>query len=310
MAVGCWIFCAGLAVAGAARAEDLAAPDAVRAQWWTGTLAAPSPAFFRNGMLGVEPYLIDKRGAGAFDSHGAIHSRPEGADQARSATAIQYAFTAHFSVQIVPSFARILTDDDGHAGIADLPVRFKYRWLDGGTGLLRPSITTTLGLILPVGQFERLGKATDGFGTGSYVGMEQILLQSFFSVHDHPNRLRLWQTWNQPLNGVTLHGISSYGTGVEFMGRAVPGWSAEIGLGEEFALDRRWVMAIDLVQDFARGAHFGSAPPKSISNFMLAPALEYNLSQTLGVIAGVAFSVTGRNSSATLNPQMAVNAFF
>jgi hypothetical protein len=45
-------------------------------------------------------------------------------------------------------------------------------------------------------------------------------------------------------------------------------------------------------------------------SFSLAPALEYNWSENAGVIAGVAFTVAGRNTSATVMPVMAVNWIF
>src|SRR5665213_452832 len=78
---------------------------ALHAQWWTGPLVAPSPAVFAQGVVGMEPYLLDKRGDGSFDNNGTLHSSPPGGDQLRSFTSLQYGVTDDFSVQIVPSFA-------------------------------------------------------------------------------------------------------------------------------------------------------------------------------------------------------------
>ena len=48
----------------------------IRAQGWTGSLLAPSPAPPGQGVLAVEPYFEDKLSAGSFDAMGTLHSLP------------------------------------------------------------------------------------------------------------------------------------------------------------------------------------------------------------------------------------------
>ena len=110
-----------------------------------------------------------------------------------------------------------------------------------------------------------------------------------------------------------MHGISSYGTAQGFNGIALPGASAEIGIADEFAIDRHWVLALDIAQDFARAAHVhGAGAPNfhATSRFVVAPAIEYNFTDWIGVIAGVEYAPAGHNSSAAITPQAAVNMFF
>ena len=89
--------------------------------------------------------------------------------------------------------------------------------------------------------------------------------------------MRLWGTLSEALNSVTLQGISTYGTAQGFTGTAVPGMSAELGIADEFAIDQRWVLALDVVQDFAKGTHLHGtgivAPVANVetSGFSLAP---------------------------------------
>src|SRR5581483_5523181 len=107
------------------------------------------------GILGVEPYLLDKRGTGSFDNNGILHSTPAGSEQMRSFTSLQYGVTGDFSIQIVPAFAHA-ADHGGATGLGDLPVRIKYRWIASGDEIWLPALTTTIGLNLPLGRYQRL----------------------------------------------------------------------------------------------------------------------------------------------------------
>lgn len=300
-----------LLLTGTAHAQDASAA-LLHGQWWTGPLLAPSPAVFAQGILGIEPYFLDKRGAGSFDNNGILHSLPRGTDQFRSFTSLQYGVTDNLSVQLVPSFAHAV-NDEGATGVADLPVRVKYRWDRGGDELWLPAVVTTVGLNLPVGAYQRLKSAADGFGTGAYTASAQILLQSLFLTGGHANRMRLWATFNAPLGSVTLHGITSYGTDANFSGWAVPGRAGEVGLADEFALDQRWVLALDVVEDLSKATHLhdGALPIANLTSesLSLAPAVEYNISRSLGVIAGAEFTLMGRNAASAVIPQVAVNMF-
>src|ERR1700729_2499728 len=102
---------------------------AIRAQWFTGTLLSPSPGVPRTGVLGIEPYLLDKRGAGAFDVNGILHSTPAGSEQWRTYTSVNYGFADGFSLQAVPAMAYVSHGGDGAVGLADLPVKLHYRWI-------------------------------------------------------------------------------------------------------------------------------------------------------------------------------------
>jgi len=300
---------------GAALAQEASEESLLKAQWWTGPLVAPSPAPFAEGVLGVEPYFLDKRGDGAFDNNGTLHSSPPGGDQLRSFVSLQYGVTGDLGVQLVPAIVHSL-NGSAATGLADLPVRVKYRIFRGHAGFWHPQLNLVAGLTLPIGRYDNLRKPSDGFGAGALMAMQQAMLQSVFATGGHANRMRLWATASEPLDKVRLHGVSTYGTPAGFDGTAVLGNSAEIGIADEFAIDQRWVLALDVVQDFGKGTHLrpqgygGAMLNVATSGFSVAPAVEYNLSQDIGVIAGAQISTTGRNSSATIIPQVAVNMFF
>ncbi len=306
-----------LASTGTAAAQQFDSEEAaIQAQWFTGTLLSPSPGVPHTGVLGVEPYLLDKRGAGAFDANGILYSTPAGNEQLRSYTSINYGFADGFSIQPIPTFAYVSHGGDTEAGPADLPVKLHYRWFDGSAGFWHPAFTTTFGITFPIGKFEHLRSAADGFGTGAFMAMEQIEVQQRFTTFGHAHRLRSWGTISQPLDSVTLHDISSYGTAPGFRGTVLPGSSSELGIGDEVGLDQQWALALDLVQDFGKGPHLrslgvtGAMPDIEGSSFWVAPGIEYNPTERVGLIAGVEIVMAGRNSSAQVIPQVAVNMFF
>ena len=279
------------------------------AQWFTGPLLAPSPPPPAHDRFAIEPYLLISRGAGGFDQNGAFAAQPKSGDRLINFTVIKYGLTDNLAVQLLPGFARA---PDGASGFTDLPVQLEYRWFGRtDTGFWHPSLTTTFSVIVPTGPYQHLRHAEDGFGTGATVASGQVLLQSLFTTFGYAHRLRVWATLAEPLESVGVAGISSYGTGAGFSGTALPGASTELGIADEFGLDQRWALALDVVQDFGRSAHMSGLPPgPGSSSFILAPAIEYNFADWIGLIAGVQFTAAGHNASAPLVPQVAVNMFF
>src|SRR5262249_50575656 len=144
-------------------------------------------------------------------------------------------------------------------GLADLPLKLHYLWFDGSAGFWYPAFTTTFGITFPIGKFEHLRSAADGFGTGAFMAMEQIEVQQRFTTWGHAHRLRSWGTISQPLNNVSLHGVASYGTPQGFLGTVVPGPSAELGIGDEVGLTQQWALALDVLQDYGKGPHLRTA---------------------------------------------------
>jgi hypothetical protein len=123
----------------------------------------------------------------------------------------------------------------------------------------------------------------------------------------------------EPVAKVGLHGTSVYGTSQGFVGHASPGVAGNFGFGSSYCLTQRWVLAFDLVQKFAHGSRIEGAD--ALGNAVntkqfgsartgIAPAVEYNFSSHVGLIAGVELSVLGRNMSSYVAPQMALSSSF
>lgn len=73
------------------------------------------------------------------------------------------------------------------------------------------------------------------------------------------------------------------------------------------------------MQNYADGTHltganaagdFVNSHAGSSVGFALAPAIEYNFTTNVGLIAGIEFSVAGRNTSSYIAPQIALTIAF
>jgi hypothetical protein len=306
-------------VSATASAQVPGAP-AVQAQWFTGSLEAPSPALPKAGMLAIEPYVIYQVNTGAYGSSGGHQSVAHDISQINSVTMFKIGITDRLSLEVLPSFAHVWNDQTSVTGMGDLPVEFEYRFNNENNETGFPSVTASVGVSFPIGDYEHLQAPLDGLGSGAYTLKQELLLQSLFDTPgQHPLRLRLYGGAFESVTNVPVHDMSVYGTEEGFVGHAAPGVAAVVGLGAGYGLDRRWVLAFDVVQNFARGTRIRGidALGNSVNSrgagtagTALAPAVEYNFSSHVGIIAGVEFSATGRNTSSYIAPQIALAASF
>jgi hypothetical protein len=170
---------------------------------------------------------------------------------------------------------------------------------------------------LPTGRHDRLDtRPNDGFGNGAYATTVGLNSPTYFWT---PNgrilRTRLNLAYTRS-GYADVEGASVYGTPTGFAGRARPGDSFNVDLAFEYSMTRRWVAAIDLAYQRdaattvsgvdAAGAAYERRSPVGQA-LILAPAVEYNFSPVLGVIAGARIVPAGRNTTASVTPVIAVN---
>ena len=319
-----WIF---VFVVAASWSPAEAAPyldDTVQGQWFTGSLEAPSPALPNAGILAIEPYAIYTGDTGAFNSGWGHYSVPNNLNQLESETLLKYSITDRLSVQALPSFNYawngLYNSSGTDLGMGDLQTEVQYRIIDGNHKTGSPSVTLGLGMTFPTGDYNNLSNPLNGFGAGAYKVQEELLFQSLFDTwRDHPMRVRVWGDLYEPVGDVPVQNISVYGTSPGFHGQANPGLAADWGIGVEYGLNQRWVLALDLVQNYAVGFRLNgtnvagnavNANSGSSTSIALAPAIEYNFSSRVGLIAGVEFSAAGRNTPSYIAPQIALSMAF
>lgn len=282
--------------------------------WWTGPMMANSPETGAPGHFLAEPYLYDVRSPRA-DSYG-------------SRTYLVYGLARDFSVGIIPVFGYNRVDGGPNGsgiGLGDFVLQAQYQFTHFQDGSWVPSTAIMLQETLPTGKYDRLGRRpADGQGSGVYTTTLGFNAQTYLWV---PNGriLRLRLNLTASFSGSTdVHGVSVYGTGDSFRGRARPGNSYGIDLAAEYSVTNRWVLALDALYNHNGNTRvagsdfidpFGGPPlPRDLrmnsgtSDYWgLAPAVEYNWSPNIGVLLGTRVIFGGHRTPSSVTPAIALN---
>ncbi|MDJ0652352.1 MAG: hypothetical protein QNJ27_05040 [Simkaniaceae bacterium] len=176
----------------------------------------------------------------------------------------------------------------------------------------RPAVRLAIEESFPTGRYEKLNPAKNGIdatGSGAYTTSISLNVSKvIWWVPNHPFAWRFSLQYSIPTT-FQLNNYNAYGGGIGTKGRVRPGNSMAVGSAIELSLTQKWVLAVDLTYTYANHATFSgykgitssgeSASVGGPSNDSLscAPALEYNFSDHFGFLAGVWFTITGRNSS-------------
>ena len=312
------------AMAGADDAPSAPARQALADAWWTGPLLAPNASTFPAGHALVETYVFDVNSNGQFDMSGR-HAPAAGGHELGSLTYLIYGVTDRVSVGLLPRF---FYDEPPGApnssspGVGDLGAQVQIGLTSFHEGSWVPSTALVLAETLPTGRYDRLRQPADGFGAGAYTTALSWYSQDYLWL---PNgrilRVRLDLTYAVSSSAGVVD-QSVYGTPAGFRGRAYPGDSFTADAAAEYSLTRHWVLATDLVWVHDASTRLrGSEPPAagpalidtqsgSSEYFAVAPAIEYNFSPRVGVIAGARIFVAGRNTASSVTTAAAINMVF
>ncbi|MEJ1095067.1 MULTISPECIES: hypothetical protein [unclassified Pseudoxanthomonas] len=299
-----------------AAAEGAAPGDDVR---FTGSLMAVSPSLPR-GVLNIEPYFIYHRANGMFDGRG-DRVDSAGRDSWAIAVPVNYGLTEQLELNLG------LNASDGGRGwqVGDTVARIKYQIAGHDGGHSTPAITLAASHTFSTGRHDRLELAGndrlhDASGSGVSSNSLAVYTQKYSVL---PNgrtlRTRVNVRYDLPSQGNDIDGVSIYGTEAGFRGRidTRSGYAGLLAL--EYSISSRWAAALDLQYKHQRGYRlYGTAADLtqvderngSSWQFGVAPAVEYHFSDRVGMILGVYRPLSGRNSSATISPQLAINMVF
>lgn len=284
--------------------------------WWTGPMLANSASTLPRGHWLIEPYIYD------------IHSTRS--DSYGSRAYVLYGLTDRLSVGVVPIIGYNTGGggaDSAHLLLGDFSVQAQYRLTQFEPGSWVPTTAIELQETLPTGAYDRLGSnPNNGLGSGVYATTLQFNAQTYFWM---PNGriLRMRLNLARTVAGhADVDGVSVYGTGRDFHGRARPGNALTMDLAWEYSLVRSWVLALDLTYAHTRSTHVTgydttnvgglaySMPFRAIagsaSSFGLAPAIEYNWSPNVGVLLGTRVIFGGQRVTTTVTPAVALNMVF
>lgn len=272
--------------------------------WWTGPLVTYSARSLPQGHMLIEPYLYD------------VSTRDS--DSVHSFTYFLYGLTDKLTVGVAPDFAwtsvRHGQDSSGpHLGDVTLRAQYSLVAMDAEKGV--PDIALAVLQNLPTGKYDRLGRASDGFGGGGYATTLAVYSQMLWWMPGGRllrTRVDVMETLSPD---VPVRDASVYGTSTGFLGHAAPGNLFSVQTGFEYSLTRQWVLATDLVYFHndptvtvgAQGASPVRLNSRNSDVFGYAPAIEYSWTPNIGVIAGVRVFAPTHNSRASVTPAIALN---
>ena len=302
--------------------EQFPAKPSFELPWLTGPLLAPSGHVIPVGHFNIEPYVFANVITGAYDSHWKSHDGTKFYN-VNTEIPVQVGLFARTDFTFNPQFSWNHIDGASHWAYNDMPFGFDFQIYYDTPAEWPPAVKLTLKGSVPFGKYQKLDpndKGTDAGGSGSWnpgVGLTFSDLFHFTGVHFLAARLAL--SYIIP-NSVHVKGFNAYGGGHHTYGTVYPGpvFSTDIGL--EYTLAQRWALALDVLYVHSNHTRFSGRKgetdgvPNSIAHpsseqLSLAPAIEYNWNGNYGIIAGVWFSVAGRNAADFINGVIALNIY-
>lgn len=297
------IYGAGIASHAVAAEFPVSTQQSLDDAWWTGSVVSNSPAPLPKGHGYVESYFYDAKSSGV-DAWG-------------SQTYMLYGLSDRVTVGVRPLFGYTHIDAGGgstHVGTGDLSLHAQYALTTYSREKNRPAIAIAIEESLPTGKYDRLDRASNGFGSGARTTTLGIYAQHYFWM---PNGRILRGRVNisgSHSDRVHVRDLSVYGTSVGFDGHAHPGNSVSFDNAWEYSITRNWVLATDFYYDHdaattLRDASGTRTRSHASDTFAVVPAVEYNWSPRVGAIFGTRYIPAWGHNTRSVTPVVAISIF-
>lgn len=285
--------------------------------WFTGPLIAPTGYTAEPGHVNVQPVFDAFVNVGTYNSH--WHSKSiSNFYMYRVRLRLKTGITDWMDVQITPRVLYQETRGKHSGGIGDMRFGVNFQLLNAGLDDPWPAIKLMFQSLAPFGKYQRLSRHkdhTDALGTGSWYPQTGLVVSKMWhlsGVHYLEARFYGMYAIGTP---VSVKGLNFYGGDPSTRGTAYPGNIFSSDIAVQYSLTRNWAFACDLNYQHQNKSRFSgkttvrSTIPSS-EQFSMAPALEYNWSQDLGIIGGVWFSMAGRSTPQFVRGIISLNAYF
>lgn len=310
-------------------------PDLVRANdteprrhpespWFTGSLLSTRAQTIDPEHWVVQPYFYSTRYGGLYNNNW----RAQSASVIRTniqQTYLRYGVTSRIDVEIAPQWVGNHAQDQSSVGLGDFPVQLGVQVLKGRSESWVPDVRVWVQETFPTGDYTNLSPTTAsraGTGGGSYATILGVGAQkAIWVTGERFLRYRLNATYGF-YSPVTVQGFNSYGGGFGTTGRVYPGSVITLAVAGEYTMTRRVALALDISFQMAEATRFAGTAgvdaggkPATVGRgynelITVAPAIEYNWNQHVGVIAGPWFSLSGKNTAEFFGVVAALYLYF
>ncbi len=278
--------------------------------WYTGPLITGSASNVPMGKYNIQGYLFLDNQYAKFLDNRKSQDIPN-IYTINPLLVLQRGLTHWLDITLTPQGIFRWNQGEYAQAFGDLPVTFGFQVVKQTPHI--PSVRLTLGESFPTGKYQKLDPAKGGIdasGSGAYATIVGLNLNKIlWWLKLHPISLRFSGTYEIPNHDVSVKNFNAYGGGFGTDGKVSVGQTLNLDFGVEVSITQKWVFATDVAYTYSRSTSFSGiagidATGASAANggpssdqLSLAPAIEYNVSDTGGFIGGVWFAVTGRNSS-------------
>ncbi len=298
-------------------------PDYLGLPWMTGPLLAQAGHTLPAGHSNYEPYLFVTDTFGVFDTNGK-KQQISPVIKTTPAMVFTQGLTSFMDLQVIADYSFINSAANNYSGIGDPTVFLGFQAFVEDKQGWRPDLRFTISEEFPVGRYQNLNPINggiDAIGAGSYqTGIGANFQKTFLIKQTYYLRARLTFLYVIP-SSPKVSNANTYGGGTGTDGIIDIGNIFNIDGSIEFAITKNWVPALDIVYAYQAKSQFSGTLGTTSSGaaamvggvsaqvFSLAPAIEYNFSRKLGIIAGAWFSVYGKNTANFAAAVMAVNYY-
>lgn len=280
--------------------------------WWTGPLLAPSGKTIPAGHINYEQYGFYSRYQGGMNN---LELMP----------ILSVGLTDFMDAQTALPLDHNWIHGQQDTSIGDYSLGLGFQLLQQHEQSWIPDLRFFIQEVFPTGRFENLSTVKSGAdrtGTGAYqttFGLNFQRLTTLSSEHYLRTRLSFVAAL---ASGVTVHGLNAYGGGLMTEGRVRPGNSYSADLAFEYSLTQQIAPVFEMLYvnssannfignpGFTPGGTLASIGGAGGDQLSLAPAIEYNFTPSIGLIAGVWFSASGPPSSRFVTGALALNCYF
>ena len=284
---------------------------ALAGPWMTGPLLAPAGNTVPAGHINIEPY-------------GFYTVYPMGFRNLAGTPIFTFGLNNFLDLQISAPFDYTWRKGQHGGGVGDASAALGIQILKQKEGSYLPDLRLLVQEVIPTGRFEDLDPrklGTDQTGLGAYQTFLWFNFQQLLHLYDvHYLRTRLSLSVSKA-SKVKVHGFNVFGGGFLTEGIVNPGSSRSIDLAFEYSLTQHWVPVFEALyahnssvnfrgsSGFTPGGDTADIGGEKSDQLSFAPALEYNFNANIGVIGGVWFTVSERQSPKFTSGVIAINIY-
>jgi len=311
----------GLAIAASGVCKEPELPEIPAAPWFTGPLFCPSAHVIPPGTINMEPYYFCSYTNKVYDAEWK-KSRVQTFWTNTVQTYVMVGITDWVDFVITPSFYYSRSKGVGTFNLNDLTVGIDIQLLKDELDNYLPALKLGLRELFPITKFEHLKLrkyGTDAAGLGTFQTTVYLAASRLFHLAvDRWLEVRLAVDYYVS-SRVHVRSYNTYGGAADTDALVYPPQGFDVDFAFELNLTKNWVLACDGILQYSAarkiGGYWGTLLNFSAStpnlvvgtmadlsggssiNFSIAPAIEYNWSEDIGLITGVWCSIAGRNSA-------------